>query len=191
MAVIKLWPFKPSEHEQFEQLVKPHLARLYKLAFRYSGQRDDAEDLVQDVLLKLFPRLSEMQQIDKLGPWLSRVLYRHFIDRLRSQQRSPIQYTDDEAQFYETQADSGYEPAEVLETSLTQNRLQAALQQLNDEQRLLVLLHDVDGYTLQEIHQMQEVSIGTLKSRLSRARSKLRDILVQMEPLSDSQRVTG
>lgn len=191
MAVINLWPFGRSEHDQFERLIQPHLNRLYKLAYRFTGQRDDAEDLVQDVLLKLYPRLEEMQNIDMLGPWLSRVLYRHFIDKLRSQQRSPIQFTDDEQSYYETQADSAQLPAELLESRLTQETLQQALDELSEDMRILVMLHDVEGYTLKEIHQMLDVPVGTLKSRLSRARTKLKEILTQMELFSETLRVNG
>ncbi|MCW9013371.1 MAG: RNA polymerase sigma factor [Gammaproteobacteria bacterium] len=191
MAIINMWPRKRSSHAQFEQLVQPHLQRLYKLAYRFAGQRDDAEDLVQDVLLKLYPRLEEMQAIEKLGPWLARVLYRHFIDRLRSQQRSPIQFIDDEQPFYESHVSDGLEPDDLLESELSQQSLQRALDQLNEDQRLLVLLHDVEGYSLPEINQLLDVSVGTIKSRLSRARSKLREILGKMEPLSDVHRVNG
>ena len=60
--------FRSGPHNQFEQLVEPHLERLYKYAYRLTGQRDEAEDLVQDLLVKLYPRLEEMKQIDKLGP---------------------------------------------------------------------------------------------------------------------------
>lgn len=186
-----MWPFKRSEHEQFEQLVQPHLQQLYKLAFRFTGHRDDAEDLVQDILLKLYPRLEEMQKIEKIGPWLSKVLYRHFIDKLRSQQRSPIQFVENEQPIYELYGDSAEQPADLLEAELTQNKLQQALSQLNEEQRLLVMLHDVEGYSLKEIQQMTDVSIGTLKSRLSRTRGKLREILLKMEPFDNVQRVNG
>jgi len=196
MAVINLWPFGRSEHVQsehdnFEQLVQPHLNRLYKLAYRFTGHRDDAEDLVQDVLLKLYPRLQEMQKIEMLGPWLSRVLYRQFIDKLRSQQRSPVQFTDEEQSYYESQADSAQLPAELFESRLTQEALQQALDELSEDMRILVMLHDVEGYTLQEIHQMLDVPVGTLKSRLSRARTKLKEILSQMELFSEAVRVNG
>ncbi|TNF35939.1 MAG: RNA polymerase sigma factor, partial [Gammaproteobacteria bacterium] len=73
MTILNFWSRKQSSHDQFELLLRPHLRRLYNLAYRFSGNRDDAEDLVQDVLLKLFPRLHEMQAIEKLGPWLARV----------------------------------------------------------------------------------------------------------------------
>ena len=189
MAVIKLWPRKQSEHEQFENLMQPHLQQLYKLAFRFTGQRADAEDLVQDVVVKLYPRLQEMQKIEQLSPWLARVLYRHFVDKVRSKQRSPLHLIGDDDTVLEEHVDETLDPVGDTEATLLQNRLQSALNQLNDDQRLLVILHDVEGYTLNEIHLMHDVSIGTLKSRLNRARSRLRELLKNMEPFDDIRRV--
>jgi len=191
MNVLKLWPRRRSPQNQFELLIQPHLQQLYKLAYRFAGQRDDAEDLVQDVLLKLFPRLEEMQLVEKLGPWLARVLYRHFIDKLRSKQRSPIQLVgEDENNIIDNFTESMPGPIDINDTQLLQDRLQHSLNRLNEDQRILVILHDVEGYTLQEIHTMYDVSIGTLKSRLNRARSKLRQSLKNMEPFDAANRVT-
>ena len=189
MAIIKLWSSGKTEHEQFEALLQPHLQQLYKLAYRFTGQRADAEDLVQDVVVKLYPRLQEMQKIEKLSPWLARVLYRHFVDRLRSKQRSPLHLvTDDETELDE-HYDETSDPAGNTENALLQSRLQDALSQLNEDQRALMILHDVEGYTLNEIHTMHDVSIGTLKSRLNRARTRLRELLSNMEPFDAARRV--
>ncbi len=189
MAVIKPWPSRQSEHEQFEELLQPYLQKLYRLAYRFTGQRVDAEDLVQDVVVKLYPRLQEMQKIEQLGPWLARVLYRHFVDRLRSKQRSPLHLVVEDEQVLEEHSDEKPDPAGTVETALLKNRLQQALDQLNEDQRALVILHDVEGYTLNEIHIMHDVSIGTLKSRLNRARGRLRELLKNMEPFDDVRRV--
>jgi len=190
MNVKKLWTSQPSEQDQFEALIQPHLKQLYKLAYRFSGQQHDAEDLVQDVLLKLYPRLKEMQAIEKLGPWLARVLYRHFVDKYRSKQRTPLQLVgDDDEQIIEDYTEQSPGPAGTKEQSLLQHQLQDSLSQLNEDQRILVILHDVEGYTLQEIHTMYDVSIGTLKSRLNRARGRLRELLKKMEPFEIENRV--
>jgi len=177
MAKIFSWPFQPSPHDEFDALVRPHLQRLYKLAYRFTRQQDDAEDLVQDLLLKLFPRLDEMKEIEKISPWLGRILYRMYIDRYRSQQRSPLQLIDNEEAFYHDKEDQQPQPSEQLSSGQATDILQQALNQLNEDQRSLVVLHDVEGYTLQEISDLQDTALGTLKSRLNRARGKLRDIL--------------
>ena len=190
MAIIKLRPsLWQSEHKQFEELLQPHLHQLYKLAYRFTGQRADAEDLVQDVVLKLYPRLQEIQKIEQLAPWLARVLYRHFVDRVRSKQRSPLHLVDKDESILDEHKNEIPNPAENVEAALLQNRLQEALNQLNEDQRALMILHDVEGYTLNEIHTMHDVSIGTLKSRLNRARSRLRELLKNMEPFGDIKRV--
>lgn len=159
------------------------MKRLYNLAYRFTGQRADAEDLVQDLLLKLYPRLEEMQAIEKLSPWLSKVLYRQYVDQYRRQQRSPISFmNEDEEVVYESHASDTAGPAENVNSELTQGILTDAMDKLNEDQRVLVMLHDVEGYGLPEISNMTDVPVGTLKSRLSRARAKLREILLVMEP---------
>ncbi|VAW53930.1 RNA polymerase ECF-type sigma factor [hydrothermal vent metagenome] len=190
MAVIKFWPSRPSEHEQFKALLQPYLQQLYKLAFRFTGQRADAEDLVQDVVVKLYPRLQEMQKIEQLSFWLARVLYRQFIDRMRSKQRSPLHLVGDDEIALDEHKDETTGPAENVESTLLQKRLQAALNQLNEDQRALIIMHDVEGYTLSEIHTMFNIPVGTLKSRLNRARSRLRELLKSMEPFTAIRRVT-
>lgn len=86
--------FRPdSNHSaagQFEQLLEPHLHHLYQLAYRFCNNQADAEDLVQDVVVKLLPRTGEMARIEKLRPWLAKVLYRQFVDRYRQNERSPL-----------------------------------------------------------------------------------------------------
>jgi len=188
MVANKILPFRQSKNTQFEQIVQPHFNRLYSLAYRFTGQKADAEDLVQDVLIKLFPRLDEMKLIEKLGPWMARVLYRHFIDVLRSKKRSIVDLAEDDS-FLEEYTVGNDDPSTELDLSILQNRLQYCLNKLNEDQRLLVVLHDVEGYTLQEIHSLHDVSIGTLKSRLNRARARLRDLLKNMEPFEHEKRV--
>src|SRR6266702_5499255 len=74
----------------FEDLLRPQVEYLYRLAWRFTGSVADAEDLVQDVLIKLFPRTQELLEIEKLRPWLARVLYNQFVDSVRRHARSPI-----------------------------------------------------------------------------------------------------
>lgn len=176
MSIIKLWPSKRSNQAQFDQLVSPHLKKLYQLAYRFTGNPTDAEDMVQDVLLKLYPRVDELAKIEKPGPWLARILYRHNIDHYRKQQRSALHLSDSEASYNDIESQNS-QPSEFMQTNQTQTLLTQALGQLNSDQRDLVLLHDVEGYSLVEIQQILETPLGTLKSRLSRSRLKLREIL--------------
>lgn len=130
-----------------------------------------------------------MQQVEKLGSWLSRVLYRQFIDQYRRAKRSPIYTVEEESELYQRHSDNSPEPAQVTNTVLTLELLNKALLELNEDHRQLIMLHDVEGYKLQEISEMTDVPVGTLKSRHNRARSKLREILHKMEPEAHFERV--
>jgi RNA polymerase sigma factor (sigma-70 family) len=189
MAIINLWSPQRSKQAQFDQLVKPHLKKLYQLAYRFTGNPTDAEDMVQDVMLKLYPKVDELAQIEKPGPWLARILYRHNIDAYRKKQRSALDQSDNDDSYNELE-NKHAQPAEVTESTQTQAALTHALNQLTAEQKDLIILHDVEGYTLVEIKQILDTPIGTLKSRLSRSRTKLREMLAGMEPSDETQRVS-
>jgi RNA polymerase sigma-70 factor (ECF subfamily) len=165
----------PSAQSEFERLVAPHVDHLYRLAYRFTGNAQDAEDLVQDLLVKLFPRLQEIKDIEKLRPWLDRVLYRMFVDRIRQNQRRPIADADEIDPDEIARSDGN--PETDLEQQLTQERLQAAYTRLNEDHRALLAMHDIEGYTLLELESMLDTPIGTLKSRLHRARKRLRENL--------------
>ncbi|HEB57562.1 MAG TPA: RNA polymerase sigma factor [Gammaproteobacteria bacterium] len=185
MSIIKLWSHS-RQTDRFEIMLKPFIPFLYQLAWRFTRSQTDAEDLVQNLLSKLYPRLHELEKIDNLRAWLARVLYRQYVDQLRMQSRTPVDL-----------ADTGTDPDEELDlpVSIQPDQEQAQLiaqidrllPQLNDDQRLLLILHDVEGYTLNEIQTMTDTPTGTLKSRLNRARKKLRDL---MEPFPANERVT-
>jgi len=184
MNISKLWS-RSKPIDRFEILLRPFINYLYQLAWRFTNKQTDAEDLVQDLLCKLYPRQEELEKIENLRPWLAKVLYRLHIDRLRLSSRTPVELaetglnTDEELDIpVSTQADQ--EQAQLI------SQIERLLPQLNEDQRLLLILHDVEGYTLNEIREMTDTSIGTLKSRLNRGRKKLREL---MEPFSSSQRV--
>ena len=167
---------------QFEKIIEPHLPHLYQLAFRFCNNRPDAEDLVQDVVIKLLPRSKEMAQIEKLRPWLAKIIYHQFIDNYRQRERSPLSLVNDSEDALLEQAAPHYDnPENQAEADLSQKQLQLALQSLNLDQRAVVLLHDVEGYTLAELEGILGSPQGTLKSRLNRARTQLRECLKKSE----------
>ena len=90
------WP-KAFRATRFEELIRPHVMPLYEAAYRFLGNRSDAEDLVQDLLVKLYPRTDEMGAVRELRPWLMRVLYRQFIDSVRNRSRTPDAHRDAQA----------------------------------------------------------------------------------------------
>ena len=185
----KLWPGRETNRQRFEALVRPHLDRLYRLAYRLTGNRDNAEDLVQDMVLKLYSRLSELEAIEQPAAWLSRILYRQFVDQYRKSRRSPVIEIEDEHELMETFDSGSLTPDETVNSEQSLKLLDGMLKQLNEGQREIVMLHDVEGYSLNEISEMTNVPVGTLKSRHNRARAKLRELIHKMEPGAQLGRV--
>lgn len=174
--------------ETFTTQVEPHLSMLYRLAYRFTGQRADAEDLVQDLLAQLYARRTDLAGIDALRPWLARALYHLFIDRLRRRRHDPLNAAGD-LEALQDHADPHATPDTDAEQRRLRTRLEAAIQRLAPEQRAVIALHDIEGYTLQELVGVLDAPLGTLKSRLHRARAAVRQA-AEMQPFSVEQRVS-
>lgn len=183
---------------RFESLVQPHLEHLYRLAYRFTGTADRAEDLIQDLLVRVYPRCDELARVEQLRPWLARIMYRVFVDQLRRDRRAPlVPITNGDM---EPGADGddlsvpGIEeslpgPEQEIEQQYDRERLARAWDMLNPDHRTVLTLFEIEGYTLTELEQMLEVTRGTLKSRLHRARARLAQLLADGEPFRLLDRV--
>ncbi|MBE0484760.1 RNA polymerase sigma factor [Marinobacter sp.] len=192
MAIL---PFRPSAQKRFQRLVQPHLQALHAFAYRLTGSRQDAEDLVQDVVVKLYPRLDELEPVSQLRPWLNRVLYRQFIDSVRKKGRqadspaSDMIDSENQADWLDSLASDALSPELELNRERLGPLLDKALDQLSPDQRTLLLLHDVDGWRQEDVAEVLSVPVGTVKSRLHRSRAALRKYLRgSMEPDADFER---
>jgi RNA polymerase sigma factor (sigma-70 family) len=167
--------------EVFAELLRPHLPALYRLAYRFAGGQDEAEDLLQELLARLYARSERLDAVESLRPWLARALYNLFIDERRRWARNPLKHAsdpDDGACTLLSQERSDNPEFQVEMTLLTQN-LQELLAELPEEQRVVVLLKDVEGYGLQETANILGIALGTAKSRLHRAHLHLQKALQQ------------
>lgn len=162
--------------KQFEELIRPHVEALYAAAYRLHGNKEDAVDLVQEVLTKIYPRLQEMRQLRDLRPWLLRVLYNQFVDQTRQRRRMPTTVSDEE--LLSSMEGHAPGPEQLSVAADLSDKLVAALAQLDVAHRSLVVLHLQAGYTLEELTEVFSVPLGTLKSRLHRARSQLKQLLL-------------
>jgi RNA polymerase sigma-70 factor (ECF subfamily) len=139
----------------------------------------DAEDLVQEVCVRAFPRLAELEELEQPRLWLMRVMYRLFIDLSRRYERRNVDSleTTDAGALTSGEPD----PAEQTDGLLHGERLDRAWRRLDHDQRMLLALHDIEGYSLAELNQMLGTKEGTLKSRLHRARALLGKLLQREE----------
>lgn len=167
---------------EFDRLMREHIPALYRSAYRWTGAVDQAEDLVQDLLIRLYPRLEELRDLDQVKPWALRVMYRIFVDQLRRRRNSPVQFgldtdADEEREADHISVSEDAEPDVLVERQLTQERIAAAWAELSEDHRVVLSMHDIEEYSLVEIAAMTDTPVGTLKSRVHRARAKLRDLL--------------
>jgi len=184
-----------SQQATFELLVRPHAKALYHAAYQFTRSAEDAEDLVQDLFIKLYPRLDELLKIERVKPWMMRVMYHLFIDSKRRQLRSPLHLVDhhrsdddqESSNTTEQIADTEDTPEQSLSRKYQQQQLQAAIEQLSEDHQHIIILHDIEGYNHQELQTILDSPAGTIKSRLHRARAQLRAILEKI-PSPDQPR---
>jgi RNA polymerase sigma-70 factor (ECF subfamily) len=169
------------EPPAWEQVVREHRSRVYRLALRLTGNRHDAEDLTQETFVRVFRSLSTYRPGSFEG-WLHRITTNAFLDQMRRRSRHRTQPFDPDFQLPATGAD----PAQLLNDASLSFDVRAALIALPPQFREAVVLCDVDGHTYEEISAMLGVKMGTVRSRIHRGRSLLRASLAHRAPLPDA-----
>jgi len=161
-------------HPEFRALVAPHFTALFRSAYRLTGNRQDAEDVVQEVCVRAYTHLATLRTLDQPKTWLLKIAYRVFVDGARRRARSPVHTSAED--FDSTRSSDEPTPEERAEAELAERRLLGALAKLEREQRALLALH-VEGYDLAELQAMTDLSTDVLKARLYRARVRLGKLL--------------
>ena len=165
---------EPASVPTWEEVARTHGRFLYGLAYRLCGNHQDAQDLVQEVLLRVRRGLAGYQP-GNLEGWLSRITTNTFLDRVRKQKRRPTVPLPDEPD--RLLAGSPDAAAEAAARDLP-DHLQELLASLAPDYRAAVVLKDVLGYSYEEIAGILDVPIGTVRSRIHRGRSRLREALI-------------
>lgn len=164
--------------ENFADIVTAHLDDMYALAYQFTGSRQHAEDLVQDLFVNLSLKRYAEREIRRPKAWLAAILYRIFVDQWRRQKRSPVIYgVLDCEQQPEQGSDSPLQHCEQQQK--TAQALQV-LRQLNERHRQMILLHDIHEYTMNEISDIMQLPLGTVKSNIHRAKKHISVILHEM-----------
>ena len=152
------------------QLYDAHVDRVLRLAYRMTGNATQAEDLTQDAFIRAFDRLAEFRGDSPFAGWLHRVATSVILTGLRKRKR--VQDVESIRDDLEWAAGAGPTPDPDLRRSIDQ-----AVDGLDENHRLVFVMHDMEGFTHQEIATAMDAPVGTIKARLSRARQKLRDAL--------------
>lgn len=165
----------------WEQVVREHSPRVYRLAYRLTGNPHDAEDLTQDVFVRVFRSLDSYRPGTFEG-WLHRITTNLFLDKMRRRQRIRFDALTDELAARLPLRASGTDPEQVYAMTHLDDEIQEALAALPPQFRAAVVLSDLEGYSYEEVAQTLGVKMGTVRSRIHRGRALLRQSLEHRRP---------
>lgn len=174
--------------EAFDELVVRFQNMVFNLAWRFMGETQEAEDLTQEVFLKVFRSLRGFRGASSLKTWIYRITTNLALNRLKfnKRRRQNRQVSLDQAPaedmpaLSEMLADQRPGPEQRLHARQIESRLQEALDALSDDQKAIVILRDIEGLSYEEIADALDVNIGTVKSRLARGRAGIQAIMKDM-----------
>lgn len=165
--------FLAGNEDAFTELMRRHEDRVFALAMRMTGNRADALDATQETFIQAFRKAARFRGDSAFGTWLWRIGINACNDVLRKRKRAPV--PEEEPPEEQSVGDS----TAIDESVVTRLELRDALAELSDDYREAVAMHDLGGIPYEEIAQLTGVSIGTVKSRISRGRKRLAHLLEQ------------
>jgi len=165
--------------EAYDRLVAVHQDRIYQVAYRITGNHEDAWDAAQEAFLHAFRSLARFRGAASLSTWLHRIAVNAALDLIRRlpQPTVPLESVT---------VSGGTEPADAASRSDVQRRINQAIASLPTEQRVVVILRDLQGLSYEDIASVVQIPPGTLRSRLSRGREALRRLLADLAPAAGS-----
>ncbi len=182
--------FSNGDHDAFELLIVRYEAKIYSTCYYFLKNKEDAEDVAQEVIIKLYRKLHTYRKEAAFSTWLNYISANACRDYLRKKKRNQVYYLDEDIQTKDGHlnreiASEDRLPDEVTEQKELQDLLQVALFTLSDEHRQILLMREYQTLSYEEIAEILELSIGTVKSRIYRARQDLKAYLSQSEHMQE------
>ncbi|MGE5632629.1 MAG: sigma-70 family RNA polymerase sigma factor [Caulobacteraceae bacterium] len=173
---------KSGDIESFELLISSYDKKAYNIALRMMGNEEDAKDMAQEALIRVFKAVKDFKEQSSFSTWLYRIVTNVCLDELRRRKKEKTVSlentveTDSGEMRLEVCSDKET-PENVYERLEQRQLIKDAIKELNEEYRSVIILRDIQGFSYEEISSMLDCSLGTIKSRINRARSALRDKL--------------
>jgi RNA polymerase sigma-70 factor, ECF subfamily len=176
-----------NEDAAYDELVRTYSASIFHVAYRMLGESAEASDVVQEIFLKVFRNIGAFKGEAALKTWIFKIAFSEILNRLRwwkRRHRLATMSLDEHPNGNGTGpgcflASSGPTPEQALQSKEQEASIQHALGRLSSEHRSIIVLRDIEGFSYNEIADVLEVSVGTVKSRLARARADLKKSLMR------------
>jgi RNA polymerase sigma-70 factor, ECF subfamily len=162
------------DRQAFEQLLDAYETRVYRLALRFTGHESDAEDVTQEIFLAVYRSIARFRGDSALGTWVYRVAMNHCLEYRRKKRLEHVPLDDS---LMLASGDWRDDPMQTANKQELSARVEAAINSLSPVHRDVIVLHELQGLTYQEVAATLDVPVGTVKSRLSNAFRRLRDLL--------------
>ncbi|SFH31662.1 RNA polymerase, sigma-24 subunit, RpoE [Desulfotomaculum arcticum] len=185
---------KKGDLNAFNELVLRYEGKVFSIAYRFMGNHADASDLAQETFIRLYQSLASFRGDSSFSTWLYRITANACRDELRKHQRRRSISMDEMIAASPANvpvADNAYSPEDAVQRNEVQRQVQECLNELSDDHRLILVMREIQGFSYDEIAEVLQCSLGTVKSRISRARNALKERLKRKgELLSTESRLT-
>lgn len=184
---VLLKKIKEGDIASFELLIAEYQVYAYNIAYRMLGNAEDAKDITQEALIKVYKSISKFKETSNFSTWLYRIVMNTCKDELKKRKEVTLSLdkeieTKDGTVSIEI-GDERLNPSKILERNEVSHLVQEAINTLPDSNRMVIVLRDIQGLSYEEISQVIKEPIGTVKSRINRGRGMLKKILIDQKHL--------
>ena len=173
----------------FNQLMGMHEKRMYAVALRMCGNREDAQDCLQEAMLRVYRAIGGFKGQSSFGTWVYRITMNTCLDELRRKKnKQNVSFDNLLDQGWSPADDSASPEKKVMQIEMRKS-ISTSIQELPEDMRSAIIMRDIHGYSYDEIADILGVNVGTIKSRISRGREKLREKLSNFSELFGSRGV--
>ena len=170
--------------DAFEELIRQHQQKVFNIAYRMSGNYDDASDMAQEALIKVYLNFDKFDGKSQFSTWLYRVTTNSCLDQIKKKKKNVTVSLDSELETDEGTVGREIEstdrtPQEELENKELSAEINKALKQLSERHRTIIILRDINGMSYEDVAKTLNCSVGTVKSQVNRARAALKKIMLK------------
>lgn len=183
---------KKGDITAFEALIEDHQKRVYNIALRILNNSEDAYDAAQEVFIKVYKSIASFKGDSSFSTWIYRITKNVCLDEIRKRKKNKAisideEYENEEGSMQKQIYDDSPGPEEITERKIDKEQIYKAIELLSEQQKIVLVLRDIQGFSYEEIGKIIDCPEGTVKSRINRARKSLVELLRSKTELLDSK----